>query len=158
MQIFLRSLQPVAEEAAQSVGLKVYEITLRPEKGGRVLRVNLDGDVTLDRCSVVSRAVSKWLDENGELVPYERYSLEVSSLGFERPLKGYEEFSAYKGKLVQLTTKAADLTGRKRYKGRIKEVSNQSLTLYIAEESAEFTIELENISKANLCIDMEKIK
>ncbi len=155
MQDFIELLRPKAEEFAARYNLRIYDITLLRERAGRVLRIYLDGAVTLEDCASVSRLVSAWLDEQDEtLIPYEHYQLEVSSLGVDRPLRSAEDFASRKGKLCRIQTKDKDATGRKRYKGRITDVSGGSVTIYTEEESVSFTIPISNIAKANVEIEI----
>jgi ribosome maturation factor RimP len=54
--------------------------------------------VTVDECASVSRALEPWLDEH-EALP-ERYVLEVSSPGVERPLVKGRDFERFRGERV----------------------------------------------------------
>lgn len=154
MQKFITQLLSQAEEYAGRYNLKVYDVTMRKERTGNVLRISLDGKVDLDSCAEISRLVSAWLDEHEDLIPVSRYTLEVSSLGLDRPLRTSDEFLSQLGKLCRITTKEKDPSGRKRYKGRIKEVTADSVTIYSDEESAFFNLPLANISKANIEIEL----
>jgi ribosome maturation factor RimP len=57
--------------------------------------------VTVDECARVSRALEAWLDEH-EALP-ERYVLEVSSPGLERPLLKERDFERFRGERVAVT-------------------------------------------------------
>ena len=151
MQDFIELLLPKAEEFAARYNLKIYDITFRKESTGRVLRIYIDGAVTLDDCAAISRLVSAWLDEQDEnFVPYEHYQLEVSSPGINRPLRSAEDFALQKGKMCRIQTKEKDNTGRKRYKGRITGILDGSVTIYAEDESVSFTIPVNSIAKANV--------
>ena len=67
--------------------LALYDIDEKMSGKGRIIIVYLTkiGGVTLDECARFSRALSDEL-ETFDLIP-ERYFLEVSSPGLERPLK-----------------------------------------------------------------------
>ena len=148
---FMELLRGKAEGFAALYNLRVYDITFRKEQGGRVLRIYLDGAVTLDGCAAVSRLVSAWLDGQCEdFIPYDNYKLEVSSLGINRPLRSAEDFAAGKGRICRIQTKEKDSTGRKRYKGRITGVSEGSVTICSGEENAAFNIDIADIAKANI--------
>ena len=54
--------------------------------------------VTVDDCAVVSRALEVWLDDHAGLS--ERYVLEVSSPGVERPLVRRRDFRRIRGERV----------------------------------------------------------
>jgi ribosome maturation factor RimP len=59
--------------------------------------------VTVDECARVSRALESWLDEQGALS--ERYVLEVSSPGVERPLVRGRDFERFRGERVAVAGK-----------------------------------------------------
>ncbi len=57
-----------------------------------------DPPVTVDDCARVSRALESWLDEHDEIP--ERYVLEVSSPGIERPLTRARDWERFVGEPV----------------------------------------------------------
>jgi ribosome maturation factor RimP len=130
--------------------LILFDITFRREKTGRVLRVTVDKeDVNVDHCTLVSRHLSKWLDEQ-DIIPYENYHLEVSTPGLERPLKTIDDFIRFKGKYCKIVLKEKEEDGRKKYSGIIEEINNNEITIFVEKESKEFKIDFNNIKKANL--------
>lgn len=56
--------------------------------------------LTVDDCAIVSRALEAWLDETG--VGGDRYILEVSSPGLDRPLRKAGEWRRYLGQPVDV--------------------------------------------------------
>lgn len=96
----------------------------------RIFRIYLDcpTGVTHTQCA----SVSKWID--GEMVLDElfeaAYSLEVSSLGPDRPLRSLEHFRAQLGKGVNVTL-TEPYAGKRKASGRIEGVDadGQSVTL-----------------------------
>src|SRR5262247_3261998 len=74
-------------------------------KNRPVLRLRIDRPdsaegkgVTIDDCSRVSRAIEQYLEEQGRIA--ERYVLEVSSPGIERPLHRRRDFERFAGREV----------------------------------------------------------
>jgi len=67
----------------------------------RVDREALDRPVSLDDCATVSRGIEAWLDGDAR-VP-ERYVLEVSSPGLERPLTRSRDFRRFRGRKIAVT-------------------------------------------------------
>jgi ribosome maturation factor RimP len=57
-----------------------------------------DAPVTVGDCARVSRALEGWLDEHDEIP--ERYVLEVSSPGVERPLTRLQDWERFAGESV----------------------------------------------------------
>ena len=67
----------------------------------QVMIDKLDGtDITVDDCAKVSRALSDMLDEKDPIE--NRYSLEVSSPGLDRPLTKPAHFERYIGYEIKL--------------------------------------------------------
>lgn len=77
------------------------------------LRIDQAGDgpsgVTVADCAKVSRALEHWMDELGTMP--ERYVLEVSSPGVDRPLKTARDFTRFAGQKVAVKG-SAPLAGR----------------------------------------------
>jgi len=79
---------PVLEH--QDVDL--IDIDLKGKQGNQVLRIFIDHEngVNLDLCTKVSRDISDVLD-TADIIK-NKYRLEVSSPGFDRPLKTFKDF------------------------------------------------------------------
>jgi len=85
-----------------------FDLVIAEWAGSRrrpILRLRIDrrdaasqGGVTVEDCAMVSRALEPWLDEHEE-VP-ERYVLEVSSPGVDRPLTRPGDFRRFRGERV----------------------------------------------------------
>jgi ribosome maturation factor RimP len=88
----LPDLESELEALLEQLGLELVESAWVGSPRRPILRIKMDvvdsvpgeGGVTVDQCAKVSRAVEPWLDSHPE-VP-EKYVLEVSSPGVERPL------------------------------------------------------------------------
>jgi ribosome maturation factor RimP len=81
----------------------------------------------------------------------DRYTIEVSSPGVERPLRTPDHFQHALGRNVALRTADA-IDGRKRFRGRV--VAARDETFRLATETDEFDIPYENLVRGNL-IDEE---
>ncbi|RJX31136.1 MAG: ribosome maturation factor RimP [Desulfurivibrio sp.] len=97
-----RLIEPVLQE----IFLELVEVQFRQEAVGWVLRVIIhkQGGTSVDDCARVSREVSHLLDVE-DLIP-QKYMLEVSSPGLDRPLKTEKDFLRNKGEKVKLTVEA----------------------------------------------------
>ncbi len=84
----------------------------RPVLRLRVERSSLDRPVGLGDCASVSRRLERWLEE-GARVP-ERYVLEVSSPGLERPLTRDRDFERFSGRRVEVKATFDDGVARRR--------------------------------------------
>ncbi len=120
--------KPVAEVADQldarveALGFELVEVqwagsSARPIIRLRVDRPEGDGSVTVDECAQVSRAIEPWLDEV-EALP-ERYVLEVSSPGVDRPLVRPRDFDRFAGEDVVLKGKVPLAGDARRLEGRL---------------------------------------
>jgi ribosome maturation factor RimP len=107
------ALLRVVEPIVRAHGAEVVEVELKPDRGGRVLRVYVEkagsaarnlstreAAVNLELCANVSRDLSPALDV-ADLIPY-TYHLEVSSPGIERPLRGQSDFIRFAGQRAKL--------------------------------------------------------
>jgi ribosome maturation factor RimP len=89
------------------LGYELADLQLKGA-GSRVrLQVRIDrpdatreNGITVDECATVSRALESWLDAAGTLG--ERYVLEVSSPGIERPLRWREHWERFVGQRVRV--------------------------------------------------------
>ncbi|MBT8398666.1 MAG: ribosome maturation factor RimP, partial [Gemmatimonadetes bacterium] len=110
------------------------------------------GGVGVDQCAQVSRELEPWLDAHPE-VP-ERYVLEVSSPGVERPLTRPRDWERFKGNPVLI--KGRDFPGSRgnRVEGDLlgletSEEGAQQVALQL-EDGEEIRIPLDRIQKAHL--------
>jgi len=87
MEYYRMQVEEIAKKICAQMHLAVYDIDEKMSGKGRIITVYLTkiGGVTLDECARFSRALAQELEEF-DLIP-DRYYLEVSSPGIERPLK-----------------------------------------------------------------------
>lgn len=145
IRMMWRELEPLLAEQ----GYELVEVEFGGGPGNRaVLRIFLDkpqGGITLDDCTAASQLLSAFLDA-GDWIS-ERYTLEVSSPGIDRPLRKPQDFERFAGETVRLTTHAPVL-GRKRFSGVLRGLEDGLIGVEC--EDALFQIHLENLKKANL--------
>ena len=75
-------------------------------------------------CEQVTNALRGYLD---------RYSLEVSSPGFERPLRTRDHFAGAVGRTVSVRT-ATEVSGRRRFRGEVVEAGENEATIEVGRE------------------------
>ena len=125
----LSEISAAAGRVASSYGLDLFDVALRRESIGWVLRVILDcppaaevgaqAVVGVGDCERVSRDLSAILD--AEIAFSHPYTLEVSSPGLDRPLRHLGDCRRFRGRLARLvTTEAVD--GQHAWRGRIADV------------------------------------
>ena len=126
----LELLDPVAEAA----GYAIVRVRLM---GGERRRLQVmaerpaDGDMGIDDCTRLSRAVSEVLDA-AELVKGE-FVLEVSSPGIDRPLTRLVDFETYEGFEARLELDRL-AEGRKRFKGELAGVDDGNIAIDLEGE------------------------
>ena len=102
--------------------------------------------VTVDDCATASRALERWLDQDGTLGP--RYVLEVSSPGLDRPLRWPRHWARFVGRDVQAT-----VTGLGRVRARIVAVPDEATVVLEPAGREVRTVRLADIRDARLAID-----
>jgi ribosome maturation factor RimP len=87
MEYFKAQIEEISKKLCREMNLAIYDIEEKMSGKGRIITVYLTkaGGVTLDDCATFSRALADEL-ETLDIIP-DRYFLEVSSPGVERPLK-----------------------------------------------------------------------
>lgn len=108
-------------------------------------------EITVDDCATISRALSKVLDERDPIE--NRYTLEVSSPGLDRPLTKLSHFARYMNYTIKLET-LEPIEKRKRFKGIIKNVSSDG-KISLSMDGTDYQIAFDNILKAKIVITDE---
>ncbi len=90
--------------------------------------------VTVDDCANISRLVSAILDVEDPIA--RAYALEVSSPGIDRPLVRMEDYTRFAGFEAKVET-ARPIDGRRRFRGRLKGVSDGSILMALDGAEAE---------------------
>ena len=115
----------------------------------------LDGtEIVVDDCAKVSRAISEVLDEKDPIK--DRYNLEVSSPGLDRPLTKIDHFKRFAGNEAKVETNVL-VENRKRFKGIIKSVDDKNQVI-LEMEGAEYAIPFEDITNAKIVITDELLQ
>lgn len=138
-------VEPICTENA----LELVEVTFRQEHTGWVLRIIIyrKSGITVDDCVLVSREVSHLLDVE-DLIP-QKFNLEVSSPGLDRPLKSERDYIRNMGEKVSL---AIEVNGDKlSVVGLIKDVD--SGLIFVDVDGDVHSYPLEQIKKARLVIE-----
>lgn len=143
----LTRVREAAERVARSYGLEIFDVQLRREGGGTVLRVIIDRPaattatpgaspeddaVGIEDCQRVSHDLSAVLDvEEDELdqpALKQAYTLEVSSPGLDRPLRHEADYVRFTGRLAKLVT-SDPVEGQFAFAGRLGGVENGVVVL-----------------------------
>jgi len=137
-----------------SLGCELWGLEYLTQGRYTTLRIFIDGPkgVSLDDCEKVSRQISSVLDVEDPIDG--EYTLEVSSPGLDRPLYSADQYARYLGETVSLRMRVAH-AGRRRFKGVIVKVENNTLTLTVDKE--EFALPIDTIDKGSLVPRYEDI-
>lgn len=131
-------LESLIAPQAEALGFDLVRVALiRSEAGDgeRGLQVMAEdpatGQLTLDQCAALSRAISAVIDpleEAGEELVEGSYHLEVSSPGIDRPLTRAKDFSEWAGHeaKVSLTEK---LEGVRDLRGNLVGIDGETITI-----------------------------
>jgi ribosome maturation factor RimP len=105
--------------------------------------------VTADDCAAISRSLERFLESSAMVGP--RYVLEVSSPGFERPLRWPEHWRRFVGR--QARVRAGPLAGRSRVE--IIAVPDDEHVVLRREDGSEVTLAFDAIREATLVTESE---
>jgi ribosome maturation factor RimP len=157
-------LWSAAARVAGTHGLDVFDVQLRREPIGMVLRVIIDRpdpgrvetpeeSVGIEDCQRVSHDLSALLDvedEFGEGELGEKYTLEVSSPGLDRPLRHEADYRRFAGRLAKIVT-TEPIARQSAFAGRIAGVEQGALVL--EEGRKTHRVPLDRIKRANLDVE-----
>ena len=142
-----QKLQEMLQSAVEDLGCELWGIEC--QRAGRFMTVRLfidkEGGVGVDDCADVSRQVSAILDVEDPIA--DKYNLEVSSPGLDRPLFTLEQFQRYVGEDIAVHLRIPVLDRRK-WQGKLEKIENDMLTLIV--DGQEQVLIFGNIQKANV--------
>jgi ribosome maturation factor RimP len=147
------------EAQLEEMGFELVEASWAGSGSRPVLRIRIDRPdsepghgVTVDQCAEVSRALEAWLDAEAG-VP-ERYVLEVSSPGVDRPLVRPRDWKRFVGEEVVVKGKGLGADGGNRVEGMllglIEDDSDGPVAAIRLPDGEEILVPLGRVKKANL--------
>lgn len=148
-ETLIERITEIARRAAAREGIEVWDVELAGSGRARVVRIYIDRPegVTHADCELISTQVGTVLDVEN-VMPGDRYHLEVSSPGVERKLLRPEHFERYKGSKALITLREP-VGNRRRWEGILSGLDSGCVIL---ETAAGETIRarMDEIEKANL--------
>jgi ribosome maturation factor RimP len=159
-------LRPLAERVVQSYGLELFDLQFRREPVGLVLRVIIDRPVVtdetgavrverleesigIDECQQVSEDLSALLDVEDTVEQH--YTLEVSSPGLDRPLRGADDYRRFAGRLAKVVL-GAPLEGQTHFEGRLEGLEGDQVVMTVGRGKQK-RIPLNVITRARLDVE-----
>ncbi|MBI2833114.1 MAG: ribosome maturation factor RimP [Acidobacteria bacterium] len=158
----LERIRSAAERVATSYGLDIFDVQLRRESIGLVLRVVLDRPcapgatdrpedaIGVRECERVSHDLSAILDVDDAIERH--YTLEVSSPGLDRPLRRTDDYRRFTGRLAKIVVSEA-VDGQRHFEGRLKGVEGDHVVLEIGRKGRIQRIPLAAIVRARLEVE-----
>lgn len=147
-------LQDLLEPVIEGLGYETVRIMTIGQKNP-TLQIMIDrkdgAEINVDDCAKVSRAISEVMDEKDPIE--DRYSLEVSSPGLDRPLTKVAHFKRFLGYETKIET-GTEVAGRKRFKGKTTNVDEKN-NISIEMDGETYVIPFEDINKAKIVLTDE---
>jgi ribosome maturation factor RimP len=151
-------LEQQIEQRVEALGYEFVELERAGSKARPILRLRVDvpgsgpgTGVSVDDCSRISRALEEYLDNEPALG--ERYVLEVSSPGVERPLVRTSDFDRFAGREVAIrATEPLAEIGR-RVEGELEglvDLAGQEHVRVRRADGSVVDIPRANVARANL--------
>ena len=154
----LDHIRAVAERVAATRGLEIWDVQSRREATGHVVRVFIDRpgpaakpeeSVSIEDCEEVNREIGTILDVEDPL-PF-AYTLEVSSPGLDRPLRGRDDFGRFSGRRAKVVMREP-VDGQTFFKGRLAGVE-ADVVLIDGDDGRRHRVPLGVVTRANLEVE-----
>lgn len=162
----LGQVSAAADRVARSCGLAIFDVQLRCEPIGLVLRVFIDrplerdsqGRVVVERpeqsigiaeCQRVSDDLSAILDVEDALDV--AYTLEVSSPGLERPLRDASDYERFAGRMAKIVVREA-VNRQMHFEGRLRGIEDGAVVLDAGRRKT-VHLPLDNIARGRLAVE-----
>lgn len=129
------------EARVEELGFELVDVEWAGSARRPIVRLRVDrpdsvpGEtgITVDDCAVVSRGLEPWLDEHAAMP--EKYVLEVSSPGVDRPLVRDRDFTRFAGESVAIKGRKGEILA-----GRASRL--EGVLLGLAEDGGEVKVRL----------------
>ncbi|MBA8666553.1 ribosome maturation factor RimP [Holosporaceae bacterium 'Namur'] len=141
----------IINESVRALGFDIVRIKNLQAGRSKTLQIMIDRmdneNIAIEDCEQVSRHISTLLDV--EDIIDERYTLEVSSPGLNRPLTRLKDFENNIGNIIKLTIFEA-VDGRRRFIGKINEVNEENIVILPKDANEIINLNFNNIEEAFL--------
>ncbi len=155
----LERVREAAARIAASYGLDIFDVEMRREGRQHILRVILDrpgsnataeDSVSLDDCARVAEDLGAWLDVE-DAVPEDRYTLEVSSPGLDRPLRHADDYRRFAGRRAKIVL-SEPVARQTAFAGRIQGMDGEDV-LFESEGGKPVRLPLRLVTRARLDVE-----
>lgn len=148
----IRSVDELIRPLLDDMDIEIVDIEWVREPHGRILRFLVDKaeGIDLDTVSKANEVIGHALDRTGLIA--ERYSLEVSSPGVERPLKKPEHFVRFTGSKISVRANHP-IDGQRNFKGVLESAGESGISLQLEGSENRIDLDYGSIGKANLVFE-----
>ena len=153
-----RRLAEILTPVIEDMGFELVRLRLQ---GGKMATLQImadrpEGGINVDDCAEISTMVSATLDVEDPIE--DKYHLEVSSPGIDRPLTRLKDFETYEGYDAKLET-SQPIDGRKRFTGILAGVEGDDvlINIEVGGETQTIGLEFDWLSDAKLLLTDELI-
>lgn len=144
-------IKEFCQEIANGLNLTVADVEFKQGKNPSLtIFIDKEGGIDLDTCELFHRAIDEPIDQLDPTFGAP-YTLNVSSLGIDRPFKSDADFNSHIGERVEVKL-VNSIKGKKFYDGILTSYDGKVITLKVDEKTT-FTIDLKNVVKVNEYID-----
>jgi len=152
MEMIIDKAKTILSGLLEEKAIELVDITYKKQGPNMVLKLILDkkGGVTIDECAWASQKLGDALDKDNIIT--EKYTLEVSSPGLDRPLKAKKDFERVKGELVRINT-YGPIEDKREHIGKVFSCDEEFVTIEAKDTNAVTKIPLDKIAKARLIVD-----
>ena len=145
-------LEKLLKDKLVELGYELYSLNITYEKGNKILSIVVDRVEPIDMEAIVdlSRSLNAYLDE---IDPFDTpYTLDISSLGAEKPLNK-DNLTPYINRFVHVHL-TNPINGENIYEGDLVSLDDNQITLSYRVKTRTKTVDItkENISKIRLAI------
>ncbi len=147
----MEEIKSLCDKYAAPLGLAVDSVEFKQGKNPALtVFIDKDGGVSLDDCEKLHNAIFEPLDELDPTFGA-AYTLNVSSLGADRPFKTERDFLSHIGKKVEVKLYAA-VKGKKFIEGELISYDGEHIVVKMDEKNT-FSFDLKSVVKVNEYID-----
>lgn len=153
-----RRLAEILIPVIEDMGFELVRLRLQ---GGKTATLQImadrpDGGINVDDCAEISTMVSATLDVEDPIE--DKYNLEVSSPGIDRPLTRLKDFATFEGYEAKLETNQP-IDGRKRFTGVLAGVEGEDvlINIEVGGETQTIGLNFDWLSDAKLMLTDELI-
>jgi len=148
MKLNKENISPIFEEVVSKHNYFLIDIVFRGNDKNVVMEIFVDNEkgVTTEGCAKISRELTSILDERLGIT--EKYRLDVSSPGVDRPLKFIEQYPKHIGRKFEI--KYSENDQNKKITGKLVRIENGDL--FFESPKAEVKINFNSIKNAKVLV------